>query len=160
MATLLRVLGLPAAVILAVLAWAWLDSAVGWRGVHLPILGALLCFTGALLMGWCAWLFARIGKGSPHPFIAKTRRLVIAGPYRCVRNPMMWGVGAVLVGLALWLGSVGLWLGFACFLLFVRWFVRSYEEPDMERRFGEEYRQYCRQVPRWWPRFRRQAIAE
>ena len=60
----------------------------------------------------------------------------------------------MLIGLAFWLGSVGLWIGFVCFLLFVRWFVQFYEEPDMERRFGEEYREYCRRVPRWFPRLR------
>jgi protein-S-isoprenylcysteine O-methyltransferase Ste14 len=47
-----------------------------------------------------------------------------------------------------------LWFGFAGFLLFVLFFVPYYEEHDMERRFGEEYRDYCRRVPRWWPRFR------
>jgi len=33
-------------------------------------------------------------------------------------------------------------------------FVPLYEERDMERRFGEEYREYCRRVPRWLPRLR------
>jgi protein-S-isoprenylcysteine O-methyltransferase Ste14 len=152
---LLRFLSLPVAVVLAVLAWLWLDSALGWRGVHLPWTGSMLMLAGTLLVSWCAWLFLRLGKGSPHPFVAKTKHLVIAGPYRYVRNPMMWGVGTLLAGLALWLGSVGLWFGFAGFLLFVRWFVRAYEEPDMERRFGQEYHEYCRRVPRWWPRLRR-----
>lgn len=152
MVALLRFLWLLAAIVLAVLAWVWLDSAVGWRGLHLPWAGAALVLAGVLLAAWCAVLFARIGKGTPHPFTAKTKRLVTIGPYRYVRNPMMWGVGTIVVGLALWLGSVGLWFGFLCFLLFARWVVGAYEEPDMERRFGEEYRAYCRQVPRWWPR--------
>lgn len=64
---------------------------------------------------------------------------------------MMWGIGTLLVGLALLLGSLGLWFGFAFFFLFVIRFVPRFEEPDMERRFGEDYREYCRQVPRWWP---------
>jgi protein-S-isoprenylcysteine O-methyltransferase Ste14 len=65
---------------------------------------------------------------------------------------MMYAVGAILVGLALWRGSVGLWLCFAAFIVYIRWFIRAYEEGDMERRFGGEYREYCRRVPRWWPR--------
>jgi protein-S-isoprenylcysteine O-methyltransferase Ste14 len=65
---------------------------------------------------------------------------------------MMYGVGAILVGLTLWLGSVGLWFGLGGFVLFVSLFVPLYEEPDMERRFGDAYREYCRKVPRWWPR--------
>ncbi len=154
MKALLRFLWFPAAIVLIVLAWMGLDSVTGWRGPHAPWVGAALVLTGLALTGWCASLFADIGKGTPHPFTAKTRHLVVVGPYRWVRNPMMWGVGAILVGLALWLGSVGLWFGFVGFVVFIQWFVRHYEEPDMEKRFGEEYRHYCHQVPRWWPRFR------
>jgi protein-S-isoprenylcysteine O-methyltransferase Ste14 len=154
MLALLRFLWFPATVVLLVLAWIWLDSALGWRGIQLPALGWALIAVGALLAGWCTAVFHSLGKGTPHPFAAKTKRLVIAGPYRCVRNPMMWGVGAILVGLALLLGSVGLWIGFAVFLIYINIFLRVYEEPDMERRFGDEYREYRRQVPRWWPRFR------
>jgi protein-S-isoprenylcysteine O-methyltransferase Ste14 len=114
-------------------------------------MGALMIVAGALLSSWCAAIFLFVGKGSPHPFAMKTKRLVTTGPYGLVRNPMMWGIGTLLIGLALALGSVGLWFGLACFVLFVRWFVPYYEEPDMERRFGEEYREYCRRTPRWWP---------
>jgi protein-S-isoprenylcysteine O-methyltransferase Ste14 len=148
----LKVLLFPASVVLIMLAWAGLDSVTGWRGVHAPWIGWPLFTLGWALVGWCAWLFRRIGRGTPNPFTAKTRRMVTGGPYGVVRNPMMWGVGAVLTGLALILGSAGLWFGFASFLGFVLWFVPRYEEPDMERRFGEEFRDYRRRVPRWWPR--------
>lgn len=154
MKELLRFFWFPAAILGLVLWWVWLDSFMGWRGVRLPWAGRVLVLAGALLTFWCVTLFASLGEGTPHPFTAKTRHLVIAGPYRYVRNPMMWGVGMMLVGLTLWLGSVGLWFGFGGFLLFILWFVPSYEERDMDRRFGQEYRDYCRQVPRWWPRLR------
>jgi protein-S-isoprenylcysteine O-methyltransferase Ste14 len=35
-------------------------------------------------------------------------------------------------------------------------FVGLCEEPTLTRRFGAEYVAYHRQVPGWWPRFRRQ----
>jgi protein-S-isoprenylcysteine O-methyltransferase Ste14 len=154
MGTVLRVIWLPALVLSAVLAWLSLDAYLGWRGPRIPWLGALLVLTGSALAFWCAGLFRRIGDGTPLPFVAKTTRLVVVGPYRVVRNPMMWAFGAILAGIALWLGSVGLWMGLAVFAVFILLFVRFYEERDMELRFGEEYRTYCRQVPRWWPRFR------
>lgn len=154
MLALLRFLWFPTAIVALALACRWLDVALGWQGFRAPWIGRLLVLAGVLLAAWCASLFARIGRGTPHPFTARTERLVTVGPYGYVRNPMMWGVGAIWVGLALWLASVGLWFGFAAFLLFVRWFVRAYEEPDLERRFGEEYRQYCHRVARWWPRAR------
>lgn len=147
-----RVIWLPATVILVTCAWIGLDRAVGWRGPRSAWTGAILISLGTLLALWCAWLFLRLGHGSPHPFTAKTQCLVEAGPYRWVRNPMMWGVGGVLSGLALLLGSVGLWFGIGMFVIFVRWFVPAYEEPDMEKRFGAAYRDYCARVPRWFPR--------
>ncbi len=151
MKTVLRILWLPAALVAVVFGWLWLDADMGWHGLRLRWPGALLLFAGTFLLSWCCRLFFLVGKGTPHPFAAKTKHLVTTGPYRLVRNPISWGVGLSLVGLALLLGSVGLWFGFIFFLLYVRWFVRKVEEPDLERRFGDDYREYCRQVPRWWP---------
>ena len=148
----LRALLFPSAVIGVTLGWLLLDRVMGWRGADWPRTGALLVAVGLLIVSWCSGLFLAIGGGTPHPFVAKTTRLVISGPYRFVRNPMMWGVGTILVGLALWLHSVGLWFGIGCFLIFVSVFVKLYEEPDLRRRFGEEYEEYCRRVPRWFPR--------
>jgi len=154
MSAFLRFISLPTAVIGITLGCIWLDRKMGWRGVHAPEAGATLVVLGVAIVFWCFVLFLHIGHGSPHPFVAKTKKLVIAGPYCYVRNPMMWGIGTILAGLALWLGSVGLWLGLGMFLIFVSLFVPFYEERDMEKRFGEDYREYCRRVPRWWPRFR------
>jgi len=33
-------------------------------------------------------------------------------------------------------------------------FVRCYEEPVLRKKFGAEYEEYCRNVPRWMPRMR------
>ena len=151
----LRFLSFPVAVIGSVIFWLWLDGAMRWKGVRVPWLGMALVALGGWLAGWCTLLFATRGQGSPHPLVAKTKHLVSSGPYAVVRNPMMWGVGGILSGIAFWLGSVGLWFGFALFLVFISFFVPGYEERDMERRFGEEYREYCRRVPRWWPRMGR-----
>lgn len=141
MLAVLRFLWFPAAILLVVVTALRLDREYGWHGPHLPWLGRLLVLVAALLIAWCWVLFVGIGEGTPHPFAAKTKHLVIAGPYRYVRNPMMYGVGTLLVGSALWIGSIGLWLAFAFFVLFISLFVPFYEERDMERRFGEEYRE-------------------
>lgn len=114
-------------------------------------LGALLLLAGVALFSWCLALFARVGKGTLAPW-DPTQHLVAVGPYRYVRNPMITGVAAVLAGEALFTGShvLALWLmvfvamNFAYFVLV--------EEPGLERRFGEPYRQYKRRVPRWIPR--------
>jgi protein-S-isoprenylcysteine O-methyltransferase Ste14 len=147
----MRHLWYPALVAAVVWAFARLDSLFGWKGVRLPWAGWALLAAGAALAAWCSWLLVRRGRGTPHPFAAKTRRLVKEGPYGVVRNPMMWAVGAILAGLALVRGSLGLLLCLAGFLVYIPLFIAHYEERDMERRFGEEYREYCRRVPRWWP---------
>jgi protein-S-isoprenylcysteine O-methyltransferase Ste14 len=151
---MLRVLWLPTTVTLVTLAWIFADRRFGWHGPHHPLLGAALIIVGTLLAIACAMLLFVHGKGSPHPFVHKTKRIVDVGPYGMVRNPMMWAIGGILVGLAVLLGSVGLWIGIAWFVTFVAVFVPLYEERDMRRRFGEEYDDYCRRVPRWVPRLR------
>jgi protein-S-isoprenylcysteine O-methyltransferase Ste14 len=115
--------------------------------------GILLFGAGLALFGWCMILFARVGKGTLAPW-DPTRNLVAAGPYRYVRNPMIAGVGSMLVGEALFWGSalLGAWAGFFLLLNHV-YFIFS-EEPGLEQRFGEEYRAYKEHVPRWIPRRR------
>ncbi len=155
MKTFLRVAWLPTLVVLTFAFWLWLDRQMEWKGPQSRVAGGALAVAGVGLALWCAGLFRVLGHGTPLPFTMKTQHLVVVGPYRIVRNPMMWGIGAFLVGSALCLGSVGLWFGFAGFVIFLSLFVPLYEERDMERRFGEEYREYCRRVPRWVPRLRR-----
>jgi protein-S-isoprenylcysteine O-methyltransferase Ste14 len=111
----------------------------------------LLVAAGLALVSWCITLFARVGKGTLAPW-DPTSKLVAVGPYRYTRNPMITGVGSILTGEALATGSwrLGVWtlifvaLNHIHFLLF--------EEPGLERRFGEPYLQYKRTVPRWIPR--------
>ena len=96
-------------------------------------------------------LFVRIGKGTLAPW-DPPRRLVVEGPYGYVRNPMITAVLAVLLGEAALFGSPGLLVWFALFIAINFAFFVLYEEPSLERKFGEEYREYKRRVPRWVPR--------
>ena len=113
--------------------------------------GVVLLVIGLALFSWCVSLFARVGQGTLAPW-DPTRNLVAVGPYRFVRNPMISGVALMLIGQALLWGSwmMGIW---ACVFVFINhiYFVLS-EEPGLERRFGENYRIYKANVPRWVPR--------
>ena len=122
------------------------DADVTW----LAIPGAALIAAGFALWVWTVHHFARIGKGTLAPW-DPTRNLVVAGPYRYVRNPMITAVVTVLLGEALLFRSRAIAVWAAAFLLVNWvWFV-TYEEPGLERRFGDEYRAYKRDVPRWLP---------
>ena len=118
-------------------------AATGWRiaGAGLFVLAGAFCLA-------CGILIAVRGDGTPLPFDG-TRRLVFAGPYRYIRNPMV--IAGLLQGVA-----VGLWLGspamfFYVFAGYVVWDLplRTFEERDLVRRFGDEYRLYRRRVRCW-----------
>src|SRR5258708_31071337 len=110
--------------------------------------GWLFIAGGIALYLMCAfWGFALRGKGTPAP-IDPPKRLVVEGPYRIVRNPMYWSVALVMMGEALAFRSLVLaeigCMFFACTALFVM----VYEEPLLREKFGAEYLEYCRRVPR------------
>jgi protein-S-isoprenylcysteine O-methyltransferase Ste14 len=115
------------------------------------VLGAAALLTGVVLFSWCVLLFARVGRGTLAPW-DPTQRLVAVGPYRYLRNPMISGVAAVLAGEALLTGSRILALWLVLFVAFNYVYFVLVEEPGLERRFGEPYREYKARVPRWIPR--------
>ncbi len=113
--------------------------------------GVLLMIPGGILALACVGNFIVRGKGTPAPF-DPPRVFVATGPYRYVRNPMYVGGLAFLAGLALFEGSVSILLFSLLLLVVAHLLVVLYEEPDLERRFGESYLAYKRTVPRWLPR--------
>jgi protein-S-isoprenylcysteine O-methyltransferase Ste14 len=150
--------GVGAILVPAVIVLATGDVDVGWglaAGVAWipPLAGALLIIAGLALMYRTIALFATAGHGTLAPW-DPTERLVVSGPYRYVRNPMITGVLAILLGEAAVLGSLPLlaWLG--VFLAANAVWMPAVEEPGLERRFGADYLAYKRNVPRWVPRLR------
>lgn len=115
--------------------------------------GLVIVVLGGALAIACIVTFASIGKGTPAPF-DPPRRLVIAGPYRWVRNPMYIGAGVALFGAALFYRSGPLALYAALFLVITHLFVTLYEEPHLRRVFGPSYEDYLRTVHRWIPTWR------
>ena len=79
------------------------------------------------------------------------RYLVVRGPYRHVRNPMITGVLAIVLGEAAIAASGWLLLWFAIFFAMLTTVIRVWEEPHLARQLGGEYFNY-RNVPRWIPR--------
>ena len=159
---LLAILVLP--VVMTIVVPSWLRTRfesidTTWDGPPVLVwparaLGAVVLLAGVSLFAWCVALFARVGRGTLAPW-DPTQRLVAVGPYRYLRNPMITGVAAVLAGEALLTGS---WVLAAWTLAFVAinflYFVMI-EEPGLERRFGDPYREYKARVPRWMPRLPR-----
>jgi protein-S-isoprenylcysteine O-methyltransferase Ste14 len=141
--------------------WFWLLPQ--WLGFRVEAaatarwrwLAALPSVLGFAVAWRCVWDFGWTGHGTPAP-IAPPKRLVVAGFYRYVRNPMYVGFAA---------GWIGLWVVFghanpvaisvvAAVALGVHLFVVFYEESVLRNKFGADYEEYCRNVRRWRPRLR------
>jgi protein-S-isoprenylcysteine O-methyltransferase Ste14 len=120
----------------------------------LPVaVGAALVATGFAVWAWTVRLLARVGEGTLAPW-DPTRRLVVEGPYRHVRHPMITAVLATLLGEAVLLGSPAIALWSAGFVVVNAIYLPLVEEPGLVRRFGAEYEAYRARVPRWLPRLR------
>jgi len=129
--------------------WRWHDwGAAAW--ILVPVASIATTIGVALLLHAFA-LFALHG-GTPAP-VAPTGTLVVTGAYRFVRNPMYLAVLTIILGQALLFGSWWLVLYAVSALAAVVAFVRGYEEPTLTRTYGEQYLNYRRNVPGWWPRF-------
>ena len=83
--------------------------------------------------------------------LGPTRRLSCWAP-RHVRNPMITGVLAILLGEAVLLGSAALLVWFGAFFTVNAIWMPLVEEPGLVERFGDDYRRsLTRAVPRWIP---------
>jgi protein-S-isoprenylcysteine O-methyltransferase Ste14 len=122
------------------------NGALTWIGGITFVIGAAIYFR-------CAWEFATRGLGTPAP-IAPTKFLVTTALHRYVRNPMYIGVAFAILGEAALFRSIHVAEYAAIMLLTAHIFVVLYEEPTLQRQFGESYEEYRRNVPRWLPRLR------
>jgi protein-S-isoprenylcysteine O-methyltransferase Ste14 len=108
---------------------------------------------GFALAIWTVRLFMKFGDGTPAPW-DPPKKLVIRGPYRHVRNPMITAVLFMLLSEAILFQSwpIAMWMG-VFFIGNAIYFPLS-EEKGLDERFGDEYRMYKAHVPRWIPRLR------
>ena len=128
----------------AEMAWpGWQSTPTRWAGVA-GIVG------GIAMILYCTGLFVRRGRGTPVP-AAPPQELVLQGPYRFSRNPIYVAYVAVWLGIFLVLGHAALALYAALGTAALVGVVRLWEEPELERRFGSRWLDYCRAAPRWIP---------
>ncbi len=124
-----------------------------WPGkIHPPLvlhaLGWAHNLVGIGLILWCFWLFIRrrttIMPANP------VNAFVTTGPYRISRNPMYLGLALVHLGATMATGILWYVATFAVAIVAIRYFVIAPEERYLQQKFGEAYRSYCAQVPRWF----------
>ena len=100
--------------------------------------------------GLIAWAIATHLASAPRGWALppKPEYLLRGGPYHLSRNPMYVGGAAVWFGWALFYASPAVWAGLTVFCastaIAVRW-----EERWLMEQFGDAYRAYLAEVPRW-----------
>ena len=131
----------------------WISE--GWQPMGAPVAlqvaGGIMLAVGIGVLAHTVIRFALEGLGTPFP-AAPTRKLVVGGLYRYVRNPMYLAVIATIVGQAALLGRVSLLVYAAVLWAVVAGFVIFYEEPTLSAAHGQQYAAYRQAVRRWWPR--------
>lgn len=121
------------------------------RGLVLQLLGVGVLAFGLFLFAASLKKFATEGDGTLAPW-DPPRKLVVRGPYRYVRNPMISGVIFMIFGEALILLSIPHAMWALTFLAANFVYIPLLEEPQLRNRFGEDYAEYCNNVPRLFPR--------
>jgi protein-S-isoprenylcysteine O-methyltransferase Ste14 len=112
---------------------------------------AVMALGIAIYLYTAFWGFAVIGGGTPAP-IDPPKTLVVRGLHRFVRNPMYIGVLLIIAGQAWLFWSKALCIYGVLVGLAFHLFVLIYEEPTLQKQFGESYERYRAAVPRWIPR--------
>jgi len=106
----------------------------------LVAVGAGLALVGASLRLWAAGT------------LVKSERLTTGGPYVFMRNPLYFGSLLICLG---YCAASGLWWSYPVFLgLFAVFYIPTilWEEEFLRNKFGEDYQEYARRVPRFFPR--------
>lgn len=124
----------------------------------LVAVGIFFLSIGLVVLTLTISMFIRIGRGTLAPW-SPTQELITTGVYGHVRNPMLSGVIITLLGESMMLSSFNILVWAIIFLVINSLYFKLSEEPGLQQRFGEEYREYRKNVPMWIPRLTRWAPA-
>lgn len=119
------------------------------RFLPLQILGVGFIILGLATYSSLTLIFHLFGEGTPMP-TEPPKKIVIEGLYKHSRNPMYLCHLIIFLGDFLLFGSSLLIVYLILFWLSANLIVGRWEEPDLKRRFGKEYSDYCHRVPRWF----------
>jgi len=119
------------------------------RNTVLFYLGLIFISIPAFYFWYCARLFYVFGNGTPAP-IEPPEKLVSKGVYSYSRNPMYLCYFFIVLGEFFILGYLSLLFYFFILVVFINIYVIFFEEPVLQKRFGTDYLEYKKKVPRWF----------
>jgi protein-S-isoprenylcysteine O-methyltransferase Ste14 len=166
--TVQHILGYVVGGLLFLVLIPWGLCRASWAFDHLtgiqliPITG--LRFTIAIVLSLFGLLFALwsivvqniVGRGGPLEVAGmevspKTQNLVVTGPYKYTRNPMLFGACVYYYAVAVYLNSVVAVVIVVLFMIFMLIFVKLTEERRLLKEFGNDYEEYRQRVSMFVP---------
>ena len=121
------------------------------------IVGMIFVLIGAVFMVWSNIDMVKIGRGCPTDGFnialgERTKKLIVQGPYKYTRNPMLFGTFVFYVGLALLFNSYSALIVPIVFISYMVWHVKKFEEPRLYNDFKDEYVEYKKRTPLLFPK--------
>ena len=106
---------------------------------------------GVVFMIWSNIFLLKIGKGGPADGFnisvsPRTKRLVVTGPYRYSRNPMVFGAFSLYISIAIFLNSIICLVSMLTCVLLAIIYLKLTEEKRLLKDFGDEYKEYQKHV--------------
>lgn len=120
-----------------------------WINAPWNRLGGLVATAGIVIDVAALVRFRKAGTTVNPLDPSRASYLVIEGVFRISRNPMYLGLVLLLIGWAIWLGSVGPLVVPPLFVIVITVVQIIPEERALHERFGQEYVSYQRRVARW-----------
>lgn len=113
------------------------DTPIDYLGIGISVLGIAICVVSMTHFGSISKVLC-----------VDTGRLTVSGPYRWSRNPQYVGYFLFLLGFAL--NDWSLWCLAALLVVAISLHLLVLvEEEHLHRVFGEQYVEYCRNIPRY-----------
>ena len=134
----------------------WYLSSTGYYIFIIPIipldyvriiLSMLLFISGAIFVIWSNVFLLLKGKGGPADFAGisispQTKKLVVEGPYKYTRNPMVFGANSIYASISIYLNSLGCLIILIIFFFILVKYVVATEEKRLLNDFGADYIEY------------------
>ena len=134
-------------------------------GLRLTMAVGLSLF-GLLFALWSGVVQNIVGRGGPLEVAGievspKTQNLVVTGPYKYTRNPMLFGACVYYYAVAVYLNSVIAVAAVVLFMTFMLILVKLTEEPRLLKEFGKDYEEYRQRVSMFvpWTQKRRRSVS-
>lgn len=121
------------------------------------VIAVILGSIGIFFVLWSNAALLLKGKGGPTDAFnvaisPRTQRLVVSGPYKYTRNPMVFGAFCCYFALAFLWNSTTALLFLVVFYIFAVNYLKATEEKRLLHDFGPEYVEYHKQVAMIVPR--------